>query len=103
MKQGGHTVYTGYVLLLDPDPALAPPTGGRVMQILGWHVPRICPIQKRSILGGLHLEDYWIAAEGISMVVREIRGQRFTHIIELLEMSNEISSNLVVQIRAVQT
>ena len=37
------------------------------------------------------------------MVVREIRGQRFTHIIELLEMSNEISSNLVVQIRAVQT
>jgi hypothetical protein len=30
------------------------------------------------------------------MVVREIRGQRFTYIIELLEMSNEISSNLIV-------
>jgi len=44
----------------------------------------------------LILEDYRIAVEGISMVVREIRGQRFTHTIELLEMSNEISSNLVI-------
>jgi hypothetical protein len=87
------------ILLFDPDPALASPTGGRVIQlfeILGWYVPHICPIQKRSILGGLHLEDYRIAAEGICMVVREIRRKRFTHIIELLEMSNQISSNLVV-------
>ena len=52
-------------------------------------MPHIRPIQKRSIVGGLHLEDYQIAAEGICMVVREIRKKIFTHIIELLEMSNE--------------
>lgn len=56
----------------------------------------ICPIQRRSIVGGPHPEGYPIAAEGIWLIIRETRGKKLMHLLEMLETNSKILNEVIV-------